>query len=718
MKKSYRLVIMLLSLLMIFSMILSACGGAAPTADTAAIDAAQTAADEAAAKLAEAEAALEEAKADAAASAEEIAAAEAAAEEAKAAADAAKAEADAAKAAAEAAMAGEIAMTDVGTPRNETVIAQTFDRQSSNPDQHNMLMNYDIWRGVRELCMGYLWETDTGTGESYPEIAAAMPEVLNDEHTQFRITLRDDLLWSDGVPFTADDVIYTLDTYFAEKDKLTYWGVAAITGYVKDYSKIDDYTIELETINPAFDISIFLGVETWGSRFNIVPKHIFEQQEDVSEFRNTFPVCLGPYTLKEFDPSGYWALWERREDWEQSSWGWKGEPKAKYVLYKDFGTEEKRVLAITRNLYDIDTFMSPDSIKAAQAYSEYVQTWNPLLPYHNMDDACQYGILINNIKPPYDQKEVRWALALALDLKNIGINALNGEFKASALPMVDIPTLHDLYYVPQMDFLKNLTLDDGYQPFDEGFAANLAGMLEEMGATGVPETEEDLKGGFGVGWWKYDPEQAAKLLESVGFSRNAEGIWLTPEGEVWEINFIFPSDWNNVMQRTGFSIADSWTKFGLTVNAQQLDNAGWGTASNTNAQLEVLYNWTNCGFVPIVSGAYRSLTSNYVQDDPYANDPIQGNAYRFANPELDALIETLISVDPASDEYNETVLQIQRIIVENMAYISIMNIPTTIPTNNYYWEGWPKQDNYYAEPYSWWSSFKETLQNLEPTGNQ
>ena len=714
-KQKLFLLVLLIGLLAIAT----ACGGAAPTADTAAIDAANAKAEAAEAKLAEAEAAAAAAKADAAASAEEIAAAQAEVDAAKAEAEAAQAEAEAAKAEAEAAMAGEATMTDVGTLRSETVIAQTFDRQSSNPDQHNMLMSYDIWRGVRELCMGYLWEDDTGTGTSYPEVAAAMPEVLNDEHTQFRITLRQDLKWSDGVPFTADDVIYTLDTYFENKDKLTYWGVAAVTGYVKSYSKVDDYTLEIETFNPSYDMPIFLGVETWGSRFNIVPKHIFEKEEDVSQFRNTYPVCLGPYTLKEFDPSGYWALWERREDWKNSSWGWIGEPKAKYVLYKDFGTEDKRVLAFTQNLYDIDTFMSPDSIKAAQAYSEYVDTWNPLLPYHNMDDACHYGILINNIKPPYDQLEVRWALALALDLKNVGINALNGEFKASALPMVDIPTLHPLYYEPQMDFLRNLTLPDGYKPFDENFAADLAAMLQEMGTTGVPETEEDLQDGFGVGWWKYDPEEAEKLLKSVGFTRNDEGIWLKPDGEVWEISFIFPSDWNNVMQRTGFSIADSWTKFGLTINSKQLDNAGWGTAMNTNAQLELHYNWTPfCAFVPNVSNTYRSLYSEYVQDDPNANDPIAGNQLRYANPELDALIDTLVSIDPASEEYNQTVLEIQRILVADMVKINVMNIPTTIPTNNYYWTGWPKQDNYYAEPYSWWSCFKETLQNLEPTGKQ
>lgn len=74
-------------------------------------------------------------------------------------------------------------LTDVGTPRSDTVIFQTFDRQTQTPDQHNPLMNFAIWRGFRELGWGFLWETDTGTGESYPEVAAEMPIALNDEFT-------------------------------------------------------------------------------------------------------------------------------------------------------------------------------------------------------------------------------------------------------------------------------------------------------------------------------------------------------------------------------------------------------------------------------------------------------------------------------------------------------------------------------------------------------
>ena len=51
-----------------------------------------------------------------------------------------------------------------------------------------------------------------------------------------------------------------------------------------------------------------------------------------------------------------------------------------------------------------------------------------------------------------------------------------------------------------------------------------------------------------------------------------------------------------------------------------------------------------------------------------------------------------------------------------MAWLNMMNIPTTIPTNEYYWTGFPKADNYYAEPYSWWSSAKEMVARIEPTG--
>ena len=92
-----------------------------------------------------------------------------------------------------------------------------------------------------------------------------------------------------------------------------------------------------------------MGVYSWGSQFTIVPKHIFEPLGDgVVTFESAPAVTLGPYTIKAFDPNGFWQLWERRDDWERSGWGNLGEPKPKYVLYKDFGAEETRTLPSSR----------------------------------------------------------------------------------------------------------------------------------------------------------------------------------------------------------------------------------------------------------------------------------------------------------------------------------------------------------------------------------
>lgn len=612
------------------------------------------------------------------------------------------------------------AMTDVGTPRNETLIFQTFDRKTANPDLHNPLMAYATWRGFRELGWGYLWEMDTATGKSYPELAVDMPEALNDQRTQFRVKLKPGIYWSDGVEFTADDVIYTLDTVFANKGKLTGGWVNTITNYVKSYKKIDNYTFEVETVRPAYDFATVMGVYTHGGgAFTIVPKHVFEKQADVAAFRNTKPVTLGPYVVKEFDSNGFWQLWQRREDWQRSAWGWMGEPKPKYVLYKDFGPEETRALAFVQNQYDVDTFMSPDSIKAAVAKNNAITTFSPTLPYHNMDDACSYGVLMNQQKPPLDKAEVRWALALSLDLQSVGINALSGEFKASPLPMVDTRILRPIYFEPLLPWLKDFKLADGYQPFNPNFATDLTNRLKEMGIdeTQLPQGEQAVSDAFGIGWWKYDPAEAEKLLNSVGMKKGGDGFYTLSDGTPWELELVIPGDWNKVMQRVGFSIADSWQAAGIKVNARQVDNGEFGNVQNTNAQLTSMLNWTNCIFNPNYLNAWRSIQPENLKD-ANATDPISGNMYRWNNPKVFDLVKASREMDQSTEQFYENGRSIIKEFVTDMAYVNIMNIPTTIPTNSYYWKNFPKQDNYYAVPYTWWSSAKKIVVNVQPTGQQ
>ncbi len=712
--------IILFMLLIGLVAIATACAGPEPTVDTAAIEAAEAAAAEAEAKLAEAEAALAAAEADADASAEEIAAAKAAAEEAQAAADeakaeaiAAQAEADEAKAAAEA-MAGEVEMTDVGTPRNETLIFQTFNRQSPAPANHNSMQDYARWRGFRELGFGALWETDTATGISYGELAAELPIVLNDEYTQFRIALKEGIYWSDGEEFTADDVIYTLDTMFACQDVAT--RITPINTYIAENSwvKIDDYTVEVETVDPAYDFAKVMGINTWGSRFVPLPQHVFETYDDPCTDLNTNPVTLGPYVVSEFDPNGFWHLWELREDWERSAWADldKDGFMPKYVLYKDFGPEETRSLSFVQNAYDVDTFMSPDTIKAVQDLNENVTTFAPTLPYHNMDDACVWGLLINMQKPPYDSLDVRWALALSTDLATIGTNAVSAEMIVSPFPMADTQILRPIYYEPILPWLEEFTLDDGYQPFNPDFGADLAETLAASGSTDIPEDTTD----FGVGWWKYDLEQAAKLLEGQGFSKNADGNWLLPSGEEWTIQLTIPGDWNKVMQRIGFALADNWRTAGIQVNVRQVENNEHVDVQYTNSLREVQFCWLNCIFSPSWTGAWREIEPGHIKPGD-SEERLTGNRYQWDNETVYQLVEDSKSLPQDTEEYFENGRLIMQEFVQDMAWLNLMNIPTTIPTNEYYWTNFPKADNYYAVPYSWWSSAKVFVANIEPTGN-
>ena len=535
----------------------------------------------------------------------------------------------------------------------------------------------------------------------------------------YEVRLRDDLDWSDGEHFNADDVIFTLDTYFSQRESLTWWGVNRITNYVSDYEKIDDYTVRMDTFNQAYDFSTVLGVYTWGSAFNIVPEHIFSQVENISEVRNTIPVTLGPYVVKEFDPNGFWQLWELREDWERSAWGFLDDDgyMPQYILYKDYGPEETRSLSFVQNAYDVDTFMSPDGIKAAQARNSNITTFSPQLPYHNMDDACSYGILLNMQKAPLDDLAVRWALAQSIDLKSVGINALSGEFKASPLPMVDTQILRPIYFDPNQPFLRDLELSDGYKPFDEGFAADLAANLRATGTdeSQIPQTAEDLSVAFGVGWWNHDPAEAESLLLSAGFSKNDAGNYVKPDGEEWVLDFVIPGDWNKVMQRVGFSVADSWRKAGLQVNVRQVDNADFGVVQNTNSQREAILQWTNCIFNANYLNAWQPVRVANVQAGG-ASDPNSGNVYQWASESVDGLIDDATQLETTAEEFYAIGRQILQEFVTDMAYINMMNIPTTIPTNETYFKNWPKQDNYYAVPYSWWSSIKSVIARLEQTG--
>jgi len=155
--------------------------------------------------------------------------------------------------------------TDVGTPRKETLIVDILTGRVGNPHQMNPYQEGAIvTQGLHQVAYSNLWEIDTVKGTQYPDLAATMPESLDDTNTRWRFKVRKSLAWSDGVPFTAADVVFTAQMVKGNP-KLSLNGL--LTSTIKSISAPDDETVELETTRPLPKIGYTFGVVIFGGSY-------------------------------------------------------------------------------------------------------------------------------------------------------------------------------------------------------------------------------------------------------------------------------------------------------------------------------------------------------------------------------------------------------------------------------------------------------------------
>ncbi|MDD5605852.1 MAG: ABC transporter substrate-binding protein [Patescibacteria group bacterium] len=125
------------------------------------------------------------------------------------------------------------------------------------------------------------------TREVLPDLAESWE--IFDEGKTYVFHLRNNVTWHDGVDFTADDVVYTINVLQNENFQGVLRG--AVTGVAVE--KIDDYTVKFTLPSPS---AFFLYDIATG----IVPKHILESIP-VSDFQSAYQleqvVGTGPFMI-------------------------------------------------------------------------------------------------------------------------------------------------------------------------------------------------------------------------------------------------------------------------------------------------------------------------------------------------------------------------------------------------------------------------------------
>lgn len=98
----------------------------------------------------------------------------------------------------------------VDIPREQLFVADQIFRYGS-PSNYNMWVPGAITPHRHAMMMETLWYRDQETGERLYGVAASDP-MYNEDYTQMVVELRDNLYWSDGMQFMADDLVFTAET--------------------------------------------------------------------------------------------------------------------------------------------------------------------------------------------------------------------------------------------------------------------------------------------------------------------------------------------------------------------------------------------------------------------------------------------------------------------------------------------------------------------------
>jgi peptide/nickel transport system substrate-binding protein len=555
--------------------------------------------------------------------------------------------------------AGPAAMTPAQKERTESLNIAIGDR-IADPTNLNIYAP-GVSRsstGIHQLIYEYFFYQNLQTGEYIPWLAESYQ--YSDDFTSITVKLRDGVKWSDGQPFTTEDVAFTYEllknnpgmTWAAEANK----NVAAVEA-------VDPLTVKFNLVNPSprfhLNREAFPAVGIWGG-ITILPKHIWEGQDPLT-FKSSNPIGTGPYTLKNATQSA--MTYERNEEW----WGkavFGKLPAPKIVNFQYVGPETNVALALMAD--EIDTpfigILSLGSFSEVARRNPSVGSWTKEAPYAWLD-PCPRPLMVQNATPPWDNPEMRWALSYLIDRQAI----VNLAYEGTTVPSW------------------------GIWPFYDGLNSYF-------------DAVKDLREQYPTE--QYDAAKAEEILTKLGYTKNADGIWTGADGQELTLKYLVQADSNEEMKVSAV-LADQLTKGGIKVDVQPLS----GGPLN-DAILRGDYGIKLHSFCP--GYIYDNLELFHSKFYVKLGEPApwyERNSFRYNNPEFDKLVDEMGKLPPDDPQNIELFKQAVAILDADLPVIPMVQAPALVPFSSKYWTGWPSADNPWNMPVSWWATF-----NLVITG--
>ncbi|MBX6770093.1 MAG: ABC transporter substrate-binding protein [Chloroflexi bacterium] len=482
----------------------------------------------------------------------------------------------------------------------------------------------------------------------------------NDDFTQLTIKTRSGISWSDGQPFTAEDVAYTFNTLKDLGAKVV-WG-HEVQQVVQEAKAVDPNTVVVQFKYPAPRF-FWLCTYKYDIGVPIVPKHIFSQQQDWTKFKNFdiakgWPVTTGPWKLVFSSPEQ--KIIDRRDDWWAARAGLAKMPQVERIIYLPFVGETQTAEAAIKGQIDASLDLRPETIRTVLEKNPKITTHTGNKPPYGYQDWWPTSLWFNCEKAPYSNPEVRWAISYYLDRQQIIDVAYSGASEPSPLPMPQYPPLMK-YFEAVKDLLQQYPTN------------------------------------------AYDPKKGDALLEKNGFKKGSDGIWADAQGNKLKFDIF---GWT-VFADIGPVVAAMLKKHGIDATYSMPPDAGDRYAAGN--------------FIAALNGHGGSIRDPYDTLHLYQSDSVavpgshQVNFARWKNADFDKVVDQVYQTPMENTgKLQELFHKAMEIWLPNLPDVQIDEWYHRIPMNTEYWTNWPTEKNPYVNGAFWHYTFPIILWNLQP----
>ena len=371
-----------------------------------------------------------------------------------------------------------------------------------------------------------LWNPVLG-GEPTPWLATDW--AYSDDLMSLTMNLQEGVLWNDGEPFTADDVVFTIEL-------------------LQQYPELDrsgmlSFIESAEAASPTqvvFNLSkVYTQADTLIGQMNPVPAHIWSEIEDPVTFINENPVATGPFSIIQRFEDQVYELGANPTYWQE------GKPQVPCLRYPAYPGNEQSNLALLDGTIDWAGHFVPD------VDATYVAADPEHHNYFFWPGGGTVQLYANTTKAPFDDVNLRRAMSAAIDYDSV-VNIGMYGYTIPANPTGLGPRYETWVDQAALDKGAEMGLN-AYSPETAIAILDEAGYVDTNG-DGFRETPAGEELAFNVqvvnGWtdWVTSVQIISQNFQDVGL--NAQVV--TPEF----------GEWLNNLQTGAYDVSIGWSDAG------------------------------------------------------------------------------------------------------------------------------------------------------------